>query len=116
MNRWSFPTMAILTVAAIVAAGCGGEGESVVKEIQVSVTEKGFEPNEIRVKKGDEVTLMVTRRVESTCATEIVIGDVNVRASLPLNQAVRVDLGKIERAETKFACGMDMLKGSVLAD
>jgi len=116
MNRWGLPTMAILAVTAMVAAGCGGEGESVTKEIQVSVTEKGFEPNEIHVKKGDDVTLMITRRVESTCATEVVIGDGAIREMLPLNQTVRVALGKVERAETKVACGMDMIKGSVVAD
>lgn len=109
--------MAILTVAAMVAAGCGGGGkEGAVKEVQVSVTEKGFEPNEIHVKKGDDVTLVVTRRVEGTCATEIVIADANIRETLPLNQTVRVALGKVEQAETKFACGMDMIKGTVVAD
>ncbi len=109
-------SLAMVLAVVAVSAGCGSGVESPTKQIDVSVTEKGFEPNEIHVKKGDDVTLVITRRVEGTCATEIVIADGNIRETLPLNQTVRVALGKVDRAETKFACGMDMIKGTVVAD
>lgn len=41
--------------------------------VDLSVTEKGFEPNTIDVKPGTNVTLKVTRKTDSTCATAIQI-------------------------------------------
>ena len=63
---------------------------------------------------GDDVTLVVTRRSDQTCATEIVVGDGRIRAALPLNQPVRVALGTVDAGGVKFACGMGMLEGSVV--
>ena len=85
-----------------------------MKEIRVAVTDKGFEPKEIQVKKGEDVTLVVTRETDQTCATEIVVAGGTVRAALPLNQPVRVALGPIDAGGVKFACGMGMLGGAVV--
>jgi plastocyanin domain-containing protein len=106
--------VAALILGSAVASGCAGGSEGRMKEIQVAVTDKGFEPKEIRVKKGEDVTLVVTRRSDQTCATEIVVAGGKVRAALPLNQPVRVALGTIDAGGVKFACGMGMLEGSVV--
>ena len=84
-------------------------------EIQIAVTEKGFEPNEIRVKKGENVVLAVTRKTDVTCATEVTVDDGQTRTALPLNQTVRIPLGKVS-GEKKFACGMGMYSGKVVAE
>ena len=108
----TFVSALILGVAVV--AGCGGGLEGGMKEIQIAVTDKGFEPKEIHVKKGDDVTLVVTRRTDQTCATEIVVAGGKVRAALPLNQPVRVALGTVDADGVKFACGMGMLEGAVI--
>jgi len=41
--------------------------------------------------------LVVTRKTEQTCATEILIPALAVRQSLPLNQAVRIDVPRVWR-------------------
>ena len=102
-----------LILGAVVASGCAGGPQGGKKEIQVVVTDKGFEPSEIQVKKGDDVTLVFTRRTDQTCATEIVVGDGKARATLPLDQPVRVALGTVV-AGVKFGCGMGMLEGAVV--
>jgi plastocyanin domain-containing protein len=104
-----------LILGVAVASGCGGGSGGGVKEIQLAVTETGFEPKEISVQKGDQVTLVVTRRTDQTCAKEIVIADRQLRAALPLNEPVRLALGKVEAGGVKFACGMGMLEGAVVA-
>ena len=104
----------ILLVAVAVVSGCGGGKEGGTKEIQIAVTDKGFEPKEIQVKRGDEVTLVITRRTDQTCATEIVVAGRSFRAALPLNQPVRVALGTVDAGGVKFACGMGMLEGAVI--
>ena len=103
---------AALVVAALAAVwGCGGGGS----EIKVVVSDQGFEPAKIQVKRGQDVTLVVTRETDMTCATEIVVASKGIQKELPLHQPVRVPLGKVESDSTRFACGMDMVEGYVLA-
>jgi plastocyanin domain-containing protein len=33
---------------------------------------------------------------------------------LPLNKTVSIDLGKLEKGDLKFACGMKMLSGMIV--
>ena len=106
---------ALILGAAVAMAGCALGSGGGKKEIRVAVTDRGFEPKEIRVKKGEDVTLLVTRQTDQTCATEIVIAGGKIRAALPLNQPVRVALGPIDAGGVKFACGMGMLEGAVVA-
>ena len=111
MKRWL--GTGVVLVAALVASGCqsGSSGDT---EIQVAVTDNGFEPNEIAVKRGQNVTLVITRRTEQTCATDVVVAGREIQKDLPLNEAVSVDLGKVESGPITFACSMDMIKGEVV--
>lgn len=84
--------------------------------IILSVTDKGFEPSSINVKPGTPVTLKVTRKTDATCATQIEISSKKIKKDLPLNQEVTVDLGKLEKGEIRFACGMNMMEGKIIAN
>jgi len=101
--------VALLCLASL-HAGCGGTKGA---EIPVSVTENGFEPSRIEVKHDQPVTLLVTRKTDQTCATEIVVPSRGITQSLPLNETVRVALGPLKTGEVAFACGMDMEKGTI---
>lgn len=79
--------------------------------VDVSVTESGFEPGSIKVKPGEPVTLLVTRKTDSTCATQIQVPTKHVKKDLPLNKPVRIELGKLEKGEIRFGCGMQMMMG-----
>jgi len=102
----------MVAALAVAVLGCqSGPG----REIQVAVTEKGFEPSEIHVKKGEKVVLAITRKTEITCATDVVIGDGATPTPLPLNQTVLVPLGQVN-GPTTFSCGMHMYTGTVTPD
>lgn len=81
--------------------------------IEVTVTEKGFEPSSVDVKSGEPVTLKVTRKTDSTCATEIQVPSKKIKKDLPLNETVMIDLGKVKKGDLSFACGMNMIKGQL---
>jgi plastocyanin domain-containing protein len=81
------------------------------RTVEMSVTEKGFEPAHIEVKKGEPLHLVVTRRTERTCARELVIKDQDLRKELPLNEAVSFDFTPSKTGEMGYACGMDMIRG-----
>ena len=83
--------------------------------VELQVTEKGFEPSSIDVKPGVPVVLKVTRKTDSTCATQIKIKSKNIKKDLPLNKPVTIALGKLDKGEIRFACGMDMESGHLIA-
>lgn len=84
--------------------------------IAISVTEKGFEPENVSVPSGKPVTLVFTRKTDSTCAKEVVIPlDGNkIEKALPLNEPVAIDVTFPKAGQVTYACGMDMVKGTVV--
>lgn len=111
-------SMKHLVPVAIVAVGMA-LGTSLAaapkgKTVTMAVTEKGFEPNDLKVKKGEPVTLVITRKTDKTCATEIVIDEHGVKTSLPLNKAVTVTFTPTKSGELKYGCGMNKMIGGVL--
>ncbi|CAN5666956.1 hypothetical protein BH18ACI5_BH18ACI5_08970 [soil metagenome] len=81
---------------------------------KIRVGDDGFDPARVEVQKGGVVTLEFTRVSEKTCATEVVVPSQQIRKALPLNTAVQVELRASESGQIVFACGMDMLKGTVV--
>ena len=66
------------------------------------------------VPQGKSVTLVVTRKTERTCATEFVLAEQNIRKELPLNQQVEITFTPTHAGELRYACGMDMLSGTIV--
>jgi plastocyanin domain-containing protein len=63
------------------------------------------------VKAGRPVKLVVTRKTERTCATEIVVKEYGVNQPLPLDKAVEVTFTPTRPGTVRYACGMDMIAG-----
>jgi len=81
---------------------------------KMSVTEKGFEPKELKVKPDVPVVLHITRKTNGTCAREIVVPSKNIKVELPMNKEVVVNIGKLQKGEIKFGCAMEMMVGGVM--
>ena len=84
------------------------------KTIEMAVTEKGFEPAVVKVKKGEPVTLVITRKTEKTCATEIVIDEEKISTKLPLGKPVTVTFTPKKAGDMKYGCAMGKMIGGVL--
>lgn len=85
------------------------------KVFDIAVTETGFVPSSIDVTAGTRVTLNFKRKTDNTCATQIVVPSMKVKKDLPLNKTVSVELGRLSKGEVRFACGMKMVSGVVVA-
>jgi plastocyanin domain-containing protein len=83
-------------------------------QVQLSVTELGFEPSAVSVHAGREVTLLVTRTTTQTCATELVVPGTDVRVALPLNVTVRVTFVPPKSGPLRYGCAMGMMVSGVL--
>ena len=107
--------LALFAVGA--AVGCTREQKSSAgpREVQLVVTDAGFEPPRAEVPRGQAFTLVITRKTDQTCATEILIPALNERRSLPLNQAVRIDVPRGVADTLNYICGMHMLGGTIAA-
>ena len=83
--------------------------------MEMRVTDKGFEPAALSVKKGEPVTLVITRMTDKTCATDIVIDEAGINTKLPLNKAVNVTFTPKKAGELKYGCAMNKMIGGVLS-
>src|SRR3989449_859560 len=84
------------------------------RTIDLAVTDKGFEPSKIDVKKGEPLHVVVTRKTDATCAKELVIQDQGIRKELPLDKPVAIDFTPQKSGEIRYACGMGMIGGVLL--
>ncbi len=82
--------------------------------VEMKVTEKGYEPSPLTVKKGEPVKLVITRTTDSTCATEIIMPDYNINASLPLNKPVEVAFTPTKAGTLKYGCAMGMMIAGII--
>lgn len=88
-----------------------------VRRLELTVTEKGYEPSLANVKAGEPLEIVVTRKTDKTCAREIIIEDYGVNAKLPLNKPVLVALTPKAPGEIKYGCHMDkMISGTLVAE
>ena len=104
---------------ALLAAGCAGPSSQSATPpgaIAIRVTERGFEPAEIKVASGQPVRLLVTRQTDRTCAKEFVLAEQNIRKNLPLNQPVEITFTPSSAGELRYACGMDMISGKIIVE
>jgi adenine/guanine phosphoribosyltransferase-like PRPP-binding protein len=85
------------------------------RKVEVTVTKDGFVPAQISAKKGEVLNLVVTRKVQKTCATELVQKDQGVYAPLPLDKPVTVTLKAPQDGQLKFSCAHGHIAGNVVA-
>jgi plastocyanin domain-containing protein len=93
-----------------IAEGTVKEG---VRTFEMKVTDDGFVPSRVKVKKGEKVRFVITRTTDRTCATEIQIEGTKVNEPLPLGKAVTVEFTPAKSGEIKYACAMGHVGGVV---
>jgi plastocyanin domain-containing protein len=85
-----------------------------VQEATIKVTEKGYEPNELRLLLGVPARVTFVRETEATCGTEVVLPEYDIERKLPLNEPVVIEFTPEKSGEFGFACGMNMVKGKLV--
>lgn len=84
--------------------------------IDMAVTSEGFVPAEVKVKVGQPVKVVITRKIERTCATEIVIKEYGINKPLPLNTPIEVTFTPTKPGKVRYACAMDMIAGAFIVE
>ncbi|MCC6774994.1 MAG: efflux RND transporter periplasmic adaptor subunit [Gemmatimonadaceae bacterium] len=86
------------------------------QEASVIVSDTSFQPSRLTLRAGIPARLTFTRTSETTCATSVVFASLNITRDLPLNQAVTVEFTPDKTGEIAFACGMNMLRGTLVVN
>ncbi len=103
------PALAPAEAPAAAAAG---------PRIEIRVTQAGFEPRQVRVKRGQPTTLAFTRTTDQTCMTAIDVPEEGVKdLQLPLGQTVTVTITPARKGVEPFHCSaMAMGKGRIVVE
>lgn len=89
--------------------------EGGVQEVTITV-QGGYEPAEVKLRKGVPARLVFDRRETSSCSEEVVIPEFGVRKFLPAFQKTTVELKPESAGSFEFTCGMSMLRGRLVVE
>ena len=110
-------TLALATLGACnkksEASAASADGRAVVK---VTVDGSGYHPSEAKAPGGKPVRLEFTRTSDEGCGQQLVFPALDIKKDLPLNQPVAVDVTMPASGKVAFTCGMDMYRGSIVAE
>lgn len=81
---------------------------------KVIVGEQGYEPATVSLRAGIPAQITFVRTTDKTCGTEVEFPSLNITRALPLNEPVVVEFTPLKTGEIAFACGTNMLHGTVL--
>ena len=83
---------------------------------EIKVTDNGFEPADVAVPAGKPVTLVFERKTDQTCAKQVILtmdDGKKIEKQLPLNTPVELAATFPKAGKLGYACGMDMIKGTI---
>jgi hypothetical protein len=106
------------SAALLVAAGFGcKKGPVPIEQIKdivpVTVDDDGFHPDHIPALVGRPITLVVTRKVEKTSATAVVIAQENIRRDLPVGSPVMLTFIPEKVGDVHFADPTNTVTGEI---
>jgi plastocyanin domain-containing protein len=110
-------SLGVLSVSAL--SGCNKKTDAAPAAAQtgpvaITVDGDGFKPSSVTFKKGAPASLVFTRTVDDTCATEVVFPQLDIKKELPKNTPVTITVPTDKEQKLTFQCGMGMYKSSVV--
>ena len=86
-----------------------------VQVAEVTIGPNGYQPKQIVLEAGVPARLVFTRTTDGTCIKQIQIPAFGIeKTDLPLNEAVTFEVTPEKAGTFTFACGMDMMTGTIL--
>jgi Cu+-exporting ATPase len=86
-----------------------------VQEVEILV-KGGYSPDLIRLRQGVPARLVFDRRESSDCTSRVVFPELRLSRSLPAFQRTAVEFVPEQSGEFPFACGMNMVHGTVVVE
>jgi len=84
------------------------------QEVEVEVR-GAYSPDRVEVEAGKPVRLTFTRRETNACTAQVVFPDFGIVKDLPVGRPVPVEVTPARPGEYEFHCGMNMVRGRLIA-
>lgn len=85
------------------------DGEQVAR----IVVRGGYSPSAVQVRANEPIRLVFDRQEGGECSSHVVFSELGIDLALPENSVTTLDLPPLAPGEYPFACGMNMLHGSL---
>jgi plastocyanin domain-containing protein len=106
--NWYFLGRSTAPAVAMAAAAPGQVADLTIR------VEGGYSPNAIEVPRGTRVRLTFDRQEDNPCSEEVVVPDFGIRRDLPAFAQTVVEFTADTAGSHQFACGMGMLRGTIV--
>lgn len=84
-------------------------------EIVIIVENGTYSPSRIKVPVGRPVEIQFLRKDPSPCSETLLIPELNISDTLPINQVKPIQLPSLKPGEYEFHCQMQMYRGRIMA-
>lgn len=85
-----------------------------IKTVRINISQQGYAPAFVSVKKGQTVKLVFYRADANNCGEELIFPALNIKREIPVRKPVAVVITPRKTGALAFACGMDMYRGKIL--
>jgi len=82
--------------------------------IELTITDDGPHPAQLVAGRSEKVVLVVTRRTERMCRSDLLVPDYDLRVPLPLGQPVAITLLTSARGSIRLLCPIEDGAGELL--
>jgi RND family efflux transporter MFP subunit len=101
-------------VSGAPASSSSGRGSETAQTARMVVNEQGYDPAKLSLRAGTPARITFVRTTDKTCGTEVVFPSLNIKRALPLNEPVVIEFTPTKSGDIAFACGMNMLHGTIV--
>lgn len=108
--------LSVVSISSTFASPAPTKTAEHATRVEISVTEKGFQPEQIKVPANKPVTLVFRRTTDKTCAKQVVIkisDTQKIEKDLPLNKTVEIAATFPKAGHLSYTCSMDMIRGTL---
>jgi plastocyanin domain-containing protein len=110
--------MRFILAALLGVAAAGPVAHADPRHIDITVTERGFEPGNVTVPAATPIALVFVRKTDKTCAKQVrlEVDGKRIDRDLPLDRPVEIDVTFAKPGKLTYACSMDMVHGTITVE
>lgn len=85
-------------------------------KIEVTVKDGVYQPANLTLAANQPTQIIFIREDPSPCAETLIIPDIDISVTLPLNKIVMVDVPALKPGKYPFHCQMQMYRGNLIVE
>lgn len=114
---WIAAVLTLSSLGAGLATPAAAAEAAAPRIVDVTVTDKGYEPSRIELAQGERVRVAFHQEAKSSCAHTVKSPELGLElTALPPGETTVVEISPPKTGEFTFVCSMDMLQGSVIVE